>query len=70
MNPFLPIYESNRERFLSSLDGAAALIFSSPMVTRSNDTEYAYRPDSDMLYLSGLQSKKVLTDQMLQKKLS
>jgi Xaa-Pro aminopeptidase len=53
MNPFLPIYKSNRERFLSSLDGAAALIFSSPMVTRSNDTEYAYRPDSDMLYLSG-----------------
>ncbi len=54
MNSNVSVYASNRQRFLKALgNDAAAIIFSSPMVTRSNDTEYAYRPHSDILYLSG-----------------
>jgi len=43
-----------RERVLKALgpDGVA-VIFGEPERTRSNDTEFKYRPGSDILYLSG-----------------
>ena len=34
-------------------DQAAALVFANPVRTRSNDTTYAYRPSSDLWYLTG-----------------
>lgn len=46
-------FAGRRKEFLKRLPmGSVAVIVTNPERTRSNDTEYAYRPSSDMLYLS------------------
>ena len=46
-------FAGRRKEFLKRLPvGSVAIIVTNPERTRSNDTEYAYRPSSDMLYLS------------------
>lgn len=43
-----------RQTFLSRLPrNAAGLFAAAPVATRSNDVEYGYRQDSDLLYLTG-----------------
>lgn len=54
--PPLPpeIYAERRRRFMEQLGpNAAALFVAAPVAVRSNDVEYPYRPDNDMLYLTG-----------------
>ncbi len=50
---FSKIVEENMSRFIKELGDDAALFFSSPHLTRSNDTEFSYRQSSDILYLCG-----------------
>ncbi len=48
------VHAKRRERFLESMgDGAVALIQGASLVTRSNDTEYPFRQNSDFWYLTG-----------------
>ncbi|MCB9778238.1 MAG: aminopeptidase P N-terminal domain-containing protein [Alphaproteobacteria bacterium] len=48
------LHATHRARLLDALpDGAAVLLIASPMATRSNDTEFRYRQDSDLWYLTG-----------------
>lgn len=51
----MSIYREHRQRFLATLSelGAAALIPTNTAKTRSNDTEYRFRPSSDFWYLTG-----------------
>lgn len=51
----MSIYREHRQRFLATLCelGAAALIPTHSAKTRSNDTEYRFRPGSDFWYLTG-----------------
>jgi len=62
-NPLTPtflsdVYAKRRQQLLTQLSkqvskGAVALISAAPEVTRSNDTEYPFRQDSDFFYLTG-----------------
>ena len=46
-------FAGRRKEFMKRLPvGSVAIIVTNPERTRSNDTEFAYRPSSDMLYLS------------------
>ncbi len=46
-------FAGRRKEFFKRMSvDSVAIINTNPMQTRSNDTEYAYRPSSDMLYLS------------------
>jgi Xaa-Pro aminopeptidase len=48
------IYKSRREDFLVKMKkNSVALLFSATQKTRSNDTEFPYRQDSDFYYLTG-----------------
>ncbi|MCK6507027.1 aminopeptidase P N-terminal domain-containing protein [Myxococcota bacterium] len=48
------LHRAHRRRLLDALQpGDAVLLFASPHHIRSNDTEYRYRPDSDLWYLTG-----------------
>jgi Xaa-Pro aminopeptidase len=48
------MYHAHREKFLSKLaPNSVAILRSAPTRTFSNDTEYAYRQDSDFHYLTG-----------------
>ncbi|MFT4977224.1 MAG: Xaa-Pro aminopeptidase [Myxococcota bacterium] len=49
----LGLYARNRARFLDALGDDAALFFGAPHHIRNGDSEFRYRPDSDVLYLSG-----------------
>jgi Xaa-Pro aminopeptidase len=50
------VYAERRRRFMERIGpDAAALFVAAPMRTRSNDTEYDYRPSSDLLYLTGFE---------------
>lgn len=47
-------FTGRRKEFLNRLpENSVAIIVSNPEMTRSNDTEYPYRPSSDILYLCG-----------------
>lgn len=47
------VYAKRRSAFLRKLPaGSVAIIVTNPERTRSNDTEFPYRPSSDVLYLS------------------
>lgn len=48
-----PHHADNRERFISALNGDAALFFGASHHFRNADTEFRYRQHSDVLYLSG-----------------
>lgn len=48
------LHAANRSRLLDTLtEGEAVLLFGAPHHIRSNDSEYKYRPDSDVWYLTG-----------------
>jgi Xaa-Pro aminopeptidase len=48
------VYAERRRRFMDRMEsGSAALFPAAPVAIRSNDVEYAYRQDSDLLYLTG-----------------
>ena len=48
------LYKSRRTTYLARMKKRSiALFFSAPLKTRSNDTEYPYRQDSDFYYLTG-----------------
>src|SRR5262245_42097091 len=50
------IFAERRRRLMERLGNeAAALFVSTPTSTRSNDTEYDYRPSSDLWYLTGFE---------------
>lgn len=47
-------FAGRRKEFFNRLPvDSVAIIVGNPEMTRSNDTEYTYRPSSDILYLSG-----------------
>ncbi|HZT11513.1 MAG TPA: aminopeptidase P N-terminal domain-containing protein [Candidatus Baltobacteraceae bacterium] len=46
-------YSERRARLMEQLGGATAVIPSARLSTRSADTEYAFRQDSDFFYLTG-----------------
>ncbi len=47
-------YAARRARIAALLDGGALVLYGGELRTRSNDTEFRFRPDSDFHYLSGL----------------
>jgi Xaa-Pro aminopeptidase len=47
-------YESRRRALLERLDRGVAVLRAAPVTVRNNDVEHAYRQDSDLLYLTGL----------------
>lgn len=48
-------HRRNRERFIEQMpDSALALFFAADVKNRSNDTDYLYRQDNALYYLSGL----------------
>ena len=55
------IYKSRREDFLYKMKkSSVALLFSATQKTRSNDTEYPYRQDSDFYYLTGFKEDNAI----------
>ena len=44
---------SRRTRFLEALGSGVAVLAAAPTRVRSNDSDYRYRPDSDLFYLTG-----------------
>ncbi|MBX7084760.1 MAG: aminopeptidase P N-terminal domain-containing protein [Nannocystaceae bacterium] len=47
-------YAARRARIAALLDGGALVLYGGELRTRSNDTEFRFRPDSDFHYLTGL----------------
>lgn len=50
---------ARRARYLEHLDGAAAVLFGVPHAVRNSDSEYRYRPHSDLVYLTGWEDPEV-----------
>ena len=46
-------YAERREAFVKTMGEGVAIIPAAPQSTRSNDVEYRYRQDNDLLYLTG-----------------
>ena len=46
-------YRERREAFVKNMGEGVAIIPAAPQSTRSNDVEYRYRQDNDLLYLTG-----------------
>lgn len=54
-------YQRRRQALLSTMvPGSAALIFAAPEVTRSRDTEYLFRQNSDFWYFTGFNEPQAL----------
>ncbi len=54
-------YQRRRQALLSQMvPGSAALIFAAPEVTRSRDTEYLFRQNSDFWYFTGFNEPEAL----------
>jgi len=49
-----PTYNQRRQNFCDLLDEGLALLSSADFVTRSNDTEFPFRQESNFYYLSGI----------------
>ncbi|MGB5965107.1 MAG: aminopeptidase P N-terminal domain-containing protein, partial [Sulfurimonadaceae bacterium] len=49
------VYKERRERLLELMDEGVAVLSTATMQTRSNDTEYPFRPNSDFYYLTGFE---------------
>ncbi len=47
------VTKSRRERFMDTMGSGVAVFPAAPPRVRSNDTEYRYRPESDLFYLTG-----------------
>ena len=48
-------YKQRRDRFQVMMEEGIAVLGNAKLQTRSNDTEYPYRPNSDFYYLSGFE---------------
>ena len=54
-------FRQRRQALITQMaPGSAALIFAAPEVTRSNDTEYSYRQNSDFWYFTGINEPHAL----------
>ncbi|MXP49697.1 Xaa-Pro aminopeptidase [Pantoea sp. Eser] len=54
-------FQQRRQALLAKMvPGSAALLFAAPEVTRSNDTEYPFRQNSDFWYFTGFNEPKAL----------
>jgi len=57
----LDTFQQRRQALLAKMaPGSAALIFAAPEVTRSNDSEYPFRQNSDFLYFTGFNEPQAL----------
>lgn len=57
----LDTFQQRRQALLARMvPGSAALIFAAPEVTRSNDTEYPFRQNSDFWYFTGFNEPQAL----------
>ena len=54
------VFATRRERVLAGLDDGVLLLPASPVRYRSRDTEYRYRPDSELFYLTGATEPEAL----------
>jgi Xaa-Pro aminopeptidase len=62
---YLPIpsklYEENRQRFIKKMKPNSVAIFpASPVFPKSGDGTYGYKPDADILWLSGIGQEKTM----------
>ncbi len=62
---YLPIpsklYEQNRQRFIAKMKPNSLAIFPcSPVFPKSGDGTYGYKPDADVLWLSGITQEKTI----------
>lgn len=48
-------YQARRQKLLDSIEEGVVLLSSAPLQTRSNDTEFPYRQNSDFYYLCGFE---------------
>ncbi|TPV93642.1 MAG: M24 family metallopeptidase [Myxococcales bacterium FL481] len=48
------VYQQRRQRLAQRMNGGALVLHGGSVQTRSNDTEFRFRPDSDFYYLTGL----------------
>jgi len=48
-------YQARRQKLLDTVEEGVVLLSSAPLQTRSNDTEYSYRQNSDFYYLCGFE---------------
>ena len=54
-------FQQRRQALLAKMvPGSAALLFAAPEVTRSNDTEYSFRQNSDFWYFAGFNEPQAL----------
>ncbi|MFH0710341.1 MAG: aminopeptidase P N-terminal domain-containing protein [Pseudomonadota bacterium] len=53
-------YQARRQKLLASIEEGIAILSSSPLKIRSNDTEYPYRQNSDFYYLTGFEEANAL----------
>ena len=54
-------FQQRRQALLAKMvPGSAALLFAAPEVTRSNDTEYSFRQNSDFWYFTGFNEPQAL----------
>lgn len=49
------VYKERRDRLLAMMENGVAVLATAPLQTRSNDTEYPYRPNSDFYYMTGFE---------------
>ncbi len=57
----LETFQQRRQALLAKMvPGSAALIFAAPEVTRSNDSEYPFRQNSDFWYFTGFNEPEAL----------
>jgi Xaa-Pro aminopeptidase len=47
------IYKQRRDQLIAMMDDGVAVLSTARLQTRSNDTEYPFRPNSDFYYLTG-----------------
>ncbi len=47
------LFQKRRERLLDALEGDVLVLPSAPVARRSGDSEYRYRPSSELFYLTG-----------------
>ena len=53
-------FRGRRERVLGALGDAAMVLPAAPLRYRSNDTEYPYRPDNELYYLTGFEEPEAV----------
>ena len=46
-------YKARRDKLIKTMGNGVTILKGAPAQTRTNDTEYPYRQDSDFFYLTG-----------------